>query len=82
MAFAEFQGIRFKIDGEIAENHAILGDHFQFDGEYTGVFRGLFSLQKIEIWHSKVTDQKCCVVFTTNHSIGSQRSYLQSVMTF
>ena len=28
MAFATFQGNRFKIDGEIAENHAILVDHF------------------------------------------------------
>ena len=30
MASAKFQGNRFKIDGEIAENHAILDlvDHF------------------------------------------------------
>ena len=28
MAFAKFQGNRFKIDREIAENHAILVDHF------------------------------------------------------
>ena len=28
MAFAKFQGNRFKIDEEIAENHAILVDHF------------------------------------------------------
>ena len=34
MASAKFQGNRFKIDGEIAENHAILVDHFKFDGEY------------------------------------------------
>ena len=34
MAFAKFQGNRLKIDGEIAENHAILVDHFQFDGKY------------------------------------------------
>ena len=34
MASAKFQGNRFEIDGEIAENHAILVDHFQFDGEY------------------------------------------------
>ena len=33
MASAKFQGNRFKIDGEIAENHAILVDHFLFDGE-------------------------------------------------
>ena len=34
MASAKFQGNRFKIDGEIAENHATLADHFKFDGEY------------------------------------------------
>ena len=28
MASVKFQGNRFKIDGEIAENHAILVDHF------------------------------------------------------
>ena len=28
MAFAKFQGNRFKIDGEIAKIHAILVDHF------------------------------------------------------
>ena len=28
LASAKFQGNRFKIDGEIAENHAILVDHF------------------------------------------------------
>ena len=28
MASAKFQGNRFKIDGEMAENHAILVDHF------------------------------------------------------
>ena len=33
MASAKFQGNRFKIDREIAENHAILVDHFKFDGE-------------------------------------------------
>ena len=27
MASAKFQGNRFRIDGEIAENHAILVDH-------------------------------------------------------
>ena len=27
-SFAKFQENRFKIDGEIAENHAILVDHF------------------------------------------------------
>ena len=30
MTFAKFQGNRFRIDGEIAENHAILVDHFSF----------------------------------------------------
>ena len=34
MAFAKFQGNQFKIDGEIAEYHAILVDHFEFDGDY------------------------------------------------
>ena len=34
MASAKFQGNRFKIDREIAKNHAILVDHFKFDGEY------------------------------------------------
>ena len=28
ITFAKFQGHRFKIDGEIAGNHAILVDHF------------------------------------------------------
>ena len=28
MAFAKFEGNRFRIVGEIAENHAILVDHF------------------------------------------------------
>ena len=28
MAFAKFQDNRLRIDGEIAENHAILVDHF------------------------------------------------------
>ena len=31
---AKFQGNRFKIDWEIAENHEILVAHFLFDGEY------------------------------------------------
>ena len=34
MAFANFEVNWFRIDGEIAENHAILVDHFKFDGEY------------------------------------------------
>ena len=34
MAFAKFQENRFKIDKEIAKNHAILVDHFHFDGKY------------------------------------------------
>ena len=38
MASAKFHRNRFKIDGEIAENHAILVDHFQFDGEYSLVY--------------------------------------------
>ena len=35
MAFAKFEGNRLRIDGEIAENHAILVEHFKFDGEYS-----------------------------------------------
>ena len=27
MAYAKFEGNRFRIDGEIAENHAILVEH-------------------------------------------------------
>ena len=34
MTYAKFQGNRLKIDKEIDENHAILVDHFQFDGGY------------------------------------------------
>ena len=33
MAFAKFQENRFRIDGEIAENHLI-----KFDGEYTYIW--------------------------------------------
>ena len=38
MAFAKFEGHWLKIGGEIAENHAILVDHFLFDGEYSYIF--------------------------------------------
>ena len=34
MAFAKFQGNGFKIDGEIAKIHAMLLDHFKFDGKF------------------------------------------------
>ena len=34
MASAKFQENRFRIEGAIAENHAILVDHFEFNGEY------------------------------------------------
>ena len=39
MTFAKFQGNRFRIDGEITENHAILVDHFYFDGKYDQIFK-------------------------------------------
>ena len=35
MASSKFQENRSKIEGEIAENHVILVDHFYFDGEYS-----------------------------------------------
>ena len=34
MAFAKVVGNQFLIYGEIAKKHAILVDHFRFDGEY------------------------------------------------
>ena len=33
--FCKISGKSVHIDGEIADNHAILIDHFKFDGEYS-----------------------------------------------
>ena len=35
MVFAKFEGNQLSIGGKIAENHAILVDHFQFECEYS-----------------------------------------------
>ena len=56
MAFATLEGNRFRIDGEIAENHAILVDHFYFDGEYRPFGKDKYTRRQINLYRMFFAD--------------------------
>ena len=57
MAYAKFDGNWFIIEGEIVEKHAILVDHFYFDGEYILPYSPLNPFTLTTLKHSRINHE-------------------------